>query len=318
MNSPLHSRKHSPSWTQRAAIVFATLGLFIGSARFCDAVVLVVKSDALRQYDNPTEAFSSAYGGQIVELNLEGSREKGEQRLRNAADTYDIDAVFSLGTQAAYLAKHTLPEIPLVFAMALDWQRYELDRGGTGVAVEMPAEVLLTRFKLLLPGLSRLGVIHSAHASQANLEAARETAESLGITLVEEEVLHPEEVAGAYRRIRGEIEALWMLPDPVVVTRDNFRYLAERTRKDGISFLAFSENFVRAGALLSVSPDYTTMGSQAAVLVERLIADGESRLPVQAPIGSSLVINADTAKTLDIDVNASMMNMADLVISAEF
>jgi putative ABC transport system substrate-binding protein len=318
MNSPAISRKHASSRTKRIAIAFATTGLLLTTTGVSDAVVLVVKSDALSQYDSPTDAFTSAYDGKIVELNLEGSREKGEQRLRKAAETHEIDAVFSLGTQAAYLTRHTLPDTPMVFAMALDWQRYGLDAAGTGVAVEMPADVLLTRFKLLLPNLSRLGVIYSEHASQASLDAAREAAEHLGIDLVEEDVAHAEEVAGAYRRMRGEIDALWMLPDPVVVTRDNFRYLAERTRSDGIGFLAFSENFVRAGALLSVSPDYTTMGSQAAVLVERLIEDGESRVPVQAPIGSSLVINAETARTLEIDVNASMMNMADLVINAEF
>jgi putative ABC transport system substrate-binding protein len=282
------------------------------------AVILVVKSDDLPQYNSPTNAFSVAYTGEIVELNLEGSREEGEARLRKAAGKHDIDAVFSLGTQAAYLARNTLPETPLVFAMALDWQRYDLAEHGSGVAVEMPADVLLTRFKLLLPDLTRLGVIYSSRASQANLQAAHEAARTLGITLVEETVAHPDEVAGAYRRMRGEIDALWMLPDPVVVTRDNFRYLAERTRRDGVGFLAFSENFVRAGALLSISPDYQTMGSQAAVLVKRMIEDGETNVPVQAPIGSSLVINAATARRLDIDVNASMMSMADLVIHADY
>lgn len=318
MNSPAIARTRKSAWKKRAAIAFATTSMLLTATGVSNAVVLVVKSDALSQYDRPTDAFASAYDGHIVELNLEGSREKGEQRLRKAAKNHKIDAVFSLGTQAAYLTRQTLPDTPLVFAMALDWQRYGLDAAGTGVAVEMPADVLLTRFKLLLPKLSRLGVVYSAHASQASLDAARHAAKHLGIELVEEDVAHPEEVAGAYRRMRGDIDALWMLPDPVVVTRDNFRYLAERTRSDGIGFLAFSENFVRAGALLSVSPDYKTMGSQAAVLVERLIEDGESNVPVQAPIGSSLVINADTARTLQIDVDASMMNMADLVINAEF
>ena len=278
------------------------------------AVVLIVKSDDLPQYDQPIAAFTGAYEGRAKVIDAEGSREKGESRIRRFAAEHDVDAVFALGTQAAYLARTTLPDTPLVFAMALDWRRYALDEAGSGVAVEMPADMLLTRFKLLLPNMSRLGVIYSDQAPSATLKAARESAGALGITLIEEDVTHAEDVAGAYRRIRKEIDALWMLPDPVVVTRDNFRYLAERTRRDGIGFLAFSENFVRAGALLSVSPDYATMGSQAAVLVSRMIEDGRSVLPVQAPIGSSLVINADTARTLDIDVSGSMLSMADLVI----
>ena len=197
MNSPAISRKHASSLTKRIAIAFATTGLLFTTTGVSEAVVLVVKSDALFQYDTPTEAFADAYDGKIVVLNLDGSREKGEQRLRKAANAHKIDAVFSLGTQAAYLTRHTLPDTPMVFAMALDWQRYGLDAAGTGVAVEMPADVLLTRFKLLLPNLSRLGVIYSGHTSQASLDAARDAAELLGIDWGEEDVAHPEEVAGA-------------------------------------------------------------------------------------------------------------------------
>jgi len=107
-----------------------------------------------------------------------------------------------------------------------------------------------------------------------------------------------------------------MLPDPVVISRDNFRYLSQRCSNDNVAFLAFSENFVRAGALLSISPDYTTMGSQAAVLLERMIEDGEQSPPVQAPIGSSLVVNERVARDLGLEFGPGLMTMADVIIDS--
>ena len=308
----LRKRGAGPSWV--ALLVLTLCALSGSTSRAAPAAhVLIVKSDDLPQYQQPIDAFIAAHPGKITTIDLGGSKEDGVKLLERTAKEGRIDAVFALGAQAAWLSRQVLPRAPLTFAMVIDWRRYGLDESAAGIAVELPVDSLLARFKLLLPGMQRLGVIHSEHASAATLEAARAAAASLGIELREESVRYSDGVAGAYRRMRSNVDALWMVPDPVVVTHDNFRYLAERTRHDGIPFLAFSENFVRAGAFLSVSPDYATMGSQAAVLVERSL-DGQLEQPIQAPIGSSLVINAATARELGIDVDGNILSLADKVI----
>ena len=311
--SALRKRAAGPLRVVALALALA-LGSTTGSPAAPAGHVLIVKSDDLPQYQQPVDAFIAAHRGKVTTISLGGSKKDGLEKLERAAAKEPVDAVFALGAQAAWLSRQVLPAAPLTFAMVIDWQRYGLDENATGVTVELPVDALLTRFKLLLPGLRRLGVIHSSHASSATLVSARAAAASLGIQLREEEVTYSDSVAGAYRRMRSEIDALWMVPDPVVVTHDNFRYLAERTRHDGVPFLAFSENFVRAGALLSVAPDYATMGSQAAVLVERALDRQIARPTIQSPIGSSLVINAETARDLGIDVDGTMLSLADKVI----
>jgi len=311
--SAMRKRAAGPSWLAVLALVLGTMSGTASPAAPA-AHVLIVKSDDLPQYQQPIDAFIAAHAGKVTTIDLGGSKEDGSKQLERAAKEGRIDAVFALGAQAAWLSRKVLPSAPLTFAMVIDWRRYGLDQGATGIAVELPVDSLLARFKLLLPGLKRLGVIHSNQASSASLDAARTAAASLGIELREEAVEYSDAVAGAYRRLRSDIDALWMVPDPVVVTHDNFRYLAERTRHDGVPFLAFSENFVRAGAFLSVSPDYATMGSQAAVLVERSLDRQVARPTIQAPIGSSLVINAETARELGIDVDGTILSLADKVI----
>lgn len=283
----------------------------------CEAKILVVKSDALPQYEAPIQAFAASIDDAVEIIDIQGSRERGERLLRSAATDGKVRGIFALGTQAAYLSKRILPSVPMSFAMVLNWDQYQFDGPTTGVSVEIPVDVLFTRFRLLLPHATRIGLIHSERVSEQRLAAARSAARALGMTLVEEKVRFADDVPGAYRRIRSAIDALWMPTDPLVVTRDNFRYLSQRCAKDDVAFLAFSENFVRAGALLSISPDYATMGSQAAVLLERTITTPTSPAEIQAPLGSSLVINAEVAEEIGVDLDAAMLGMADVVVGKE-
>ena len=281
------------------------------------ARVLVVTSNDLPQYRQPVDAFVAAYTGDARVIDIGSSKESGRDRIERAVAEGPVDAIFAVGAQAAWLSHKILPDVPLAFAMVIDWQRYRLGDNTAGISIELPVDALLTRFKLLLPNLRRLGMIYSDQAPSRTIADAGAAAADLGIELVREPVTVSDEVPGAYRRIRSEIDALWMIPDPVVVTRDNFRYLANRTLHDDVAFLAFSENFVRAGALLSVSPDYSTMGSQAAALIDRIVASKPGAPSVQAPIGSSLVINAETARALGIDVDLNMLSFADKVIDSD-
>lgn len=296
-----------------ALLMAASMALTVGTAV---AGVIIVKSDDLPQYTPPATAFRQASKRESVEVVLRSKLDQSDSEfLKQAASTTRPSAVFALGSRAAIAAREAFPETPLVFAMALGWSRnITTDGATTGVSIELPTADLFVRFKLIIPGLHRIGLITSDSDSRT-VDEARAAASELGLEILHETVGHHDEVAGAYRRMRSRIDALWMVPDPVVVTRENFDYLSTRCRNDGVAFLAFSENFVKAGALLSVAPSYSTMGSQAALLVEQLITDPGNVPPVQSPLGAKLVVNADTAKALGLDLNATTIHMADRVIT---
>jgi putative ABC transport system substrate-binding protein len=299
-------------------LLAVTIGVGTPSSAAADAPsLLIVKSEDLPQYGAPIAAFQEATTMDAEIVDIAGSREKGTALLQTAVSKRRPDAIFALGAKAAYLSKQVMPDTPIVFAMVLNWEKFGLktDRT-TGVAVEIPEDVLLTRFKLVLPDLRRLGVICGEENCRGIVEKASAAAAQLGIELVVSAVKHPENVPGAYRRMRTGIDALWMVPDPSVMTRDNFSYLSSRTQHDGVAFLAFSENFVRAGALLSVAPSYQTMGSQAAVLMNKVLNSTGSVPPVQPPVGSTLVINASTAEELGIQMDAATLNMFDKVLDS--
>jgi len=289
----------------------------LGASAADPAPILVVQSEQSPEYVASTTAFRNSSSAPTIVMRADGAIDRARQRIRELARERRPVAVFALGAQAAALANAELPDLPMVFAMVRDWQARGLERpGAAGVTLEIPVDDLLTRYKLMLPKLRHVGVICSADTPARFLASANEAAQRLDLQLVVEKVIAPSDVASAYKRLRGDIDALWMIPDPGVVTKKNFAYLADRTRNDEIAFLAFSESFVQAGALLAVTPSYATMGSQAAALVERLLDSAQRRDQpfVQSPLGTRSVINAATARAVGLTLDATLMSMADVII----
>ena len=94
--------------------------------------------------------------------------------------------------------------------------------------------------------------------------------------------------------------------------RDLIITLAARHKLPAIYF---ERNFVAAGGLISYGPDYVDQYRRAAQYVDRIFkGEKPAALPVQAPTKYELVINLKTAKSLGLDLPATVLARADEVI----
>jgi len=106
-----------------------------------------------------------------------------------------------------------------------------------------------------------------------------------------------------------------MVADPVIYTKNATLTLINECKNAKLPFIAYSDAFVKAGALMSISPSYSTIGSQAASIAEKILIDktAPQNVGVEPPIGTFFVINAITSNEIGITTSEDVLSLADKV-----
>lgn len=229
--------------------------------------------------------------------------------------------IFALGAKAAFMAKtwtKSEPEIPVVFAMVLNWRRYNLLDGQanmSGIATETSVGTQFVHLTTIVPTTRKIGVVYSAEFSQSLIDEAKKIASLLGLELVTEAISSPIEFQRAYKKISSRIDSFWVLNDPVTFTLNNMDWLARRCIKDRIVCLGQSENVVRQGLTFAVNSDFHDIGAQAASLARNILRGNQrpQDIGVMDPLGTQIHINLLAAERIGLRIDPTALDMATKV-----
>ena len=185
--------------------------------------------------------------------------------------------------------------------------------GFTSMAEELAAK----RVELLreaLPRATRVGVLgNRAHPSHdEDVRATQRAAGALKMAVRIYGIAGQPELTSAFVAMeRDKIEAVLVLPDPLVFThRAEIVTLARRL--PGMYPL---REFVELGGLLSYAADIRDLGRRAAAYVDMILKGARpDSLPVEQPTKFDLFINAKTARTLGVTLPPSLLLRANRVI----
>jgi putative ABC transport system substrate-binding protein len=221
-------------------------------------------------------------------------------------------ALLTLGSQALKFAQEIFPQIPTIYAMILNPDLYlSPEANATGIPLKIRPRTQLETFKRFFPSLKRVGVIFDPGENQATVTEAQSAARELGLILVEKRVTNQREIGNAIKDIIWTIDALWMIPDSTVVSKESFQYLLENSLDRRFPLFAFSENFVKAGALLALAPRYQDIGRQAGTLLKQVLSGKSPKsLPPLYP-ESRLILNLKTASALNLSLPPELLNRAE-------
>lgn len=264
----------------------------------------------MAQYQQALAAARPAVG--TIAAEVDPAAPDARQRLQALAP----EVVLAIGQRSAALARETLPQTPIVVSMVLK-KSAGFSRTVTGIPLEVGIREQLERFHKVYPAAKRLGLVYSPSAAGDLLKDASEAASALGLTLVARPVSDPKQIRTAAAELIGSIDALWLLPDPKLITKEVFTFLLVFMMDRRVPTLGFVESFTNAGALASVSPDFAEAGRRAGVLVAEIAnRPADRRLPVPAPVvgQGKLSINMKTAAQLGIRVPEAAVGSADMLV----
>ena len=207
-----------------------------------------------------------------------------------------------------------LTAVPIVFCAVPNYERHDLSGTRiTGVGFDVPEKVVLQALHQAVPTATRVGVLVSPGES-AFLRSAREAADAAGLSLIEAPVTSPGSLAGTARALAQHVDALWLPPDPGVATPESFQFLLELSLHERKPLLTFSESLVRAGALLSVTPDCDWVGERAAEAVRRVLSgERAGDIPVTPLKRSRVVVNEATARAIGRSLPPALLHDAEVL-----
>lgn len=274
-----------------------------------EKTAVVIKSQDLSAYNEVVKGFQDECIRNSITIkavyDLNGKMKNGQKTVHKIINEKP-DIILTIGVLATTIAKEKIEDIPIVFCMVINHERFQLSGLNiTGIATEIPIEEQLKGFQTILYPLKNIGVIYDPSKTGVIIANAEKKVEDIGVDLVKYEINSSEEVPEAIEGLTGRIDALWLLPDSTVVTKKSFDIIKSTALEKKIPLLCTSDVFVKAGALAAVFSDYKFVGRQAAQLAGEILSQTDpGSLGIVNPDSFKLAVNADTAEKLGIELEA--------------
>lgn len=270
--------------------------------------VIIIRSQQIAAYNEAIKGFEEGCKGKNISVraiyDLNGNTEDGKRIIQNIKDSgLKPKGILAVGVLAATLIKDQFPNVPIIFCMVINHERFNLQGANiTGISSEASLEDQFAVLKELLGTQKNVGVIYDQAKTGKIISEATIVAEKFKFNLIKREVLSEKEVASALNNIINKIDALWIIPDSTVITKTTLSVISKTTLEHRLPIFCTSDAIVKAGALLSVSPNYRSTGLQAAQLAQTLLNNpATTSLGIKQPNTLKLTLNTQTAKLIGIN-----------------
>ena len=275
----------------------------------------VLLSDKFSLYLKVLEGFKAQFKGQVEEYQMEGDVEKGKFFIKEIKKE-SPRLVFAIGPKAAQIAQQELGKnTTILVGMVINPSYYGLeDKNICGIYWRVNPQEQFKILKEILPSVRKIGVIYSSSFEEI-IEEAKKAEYILGLEIIKEKAEKRADVAKAIKRLKGKIDAYWLLPDPVVANRIVFRRLLLFTLTEGIPLVCPAQAFVKEGGTFSLDIDYKKMGEELGEMANRILSGEISaqQLKFQYPEKTRLIINLKIAEKIGLEIPSSFLNKAEKV-----
>jgi len=264
----------------------------------------------------------------VIEVRAADSNMERFPALVNELIGLKVDIIVALNSLSGHAAKQATSTIPIVVPVmgdpVEDGLVASLARPGgnvTGLTFLGPQLVpkRLALLKEALPAASRVAVLWHPRAygdrTMDDMVAETETAgKALGLQLQFVGVQGPNELDRAFTTIgAAHVDAVMLFPSPMLFNERT--RIVDLGRKLRLPLISQAKEFVELGGLMSYGADIIDFIRRGATYVDKIIKGAKpADLPVEQPTKFGLSINLKAAKELGVDIPATLLTSADLVI----
>ncbi len=278
--------------------------------------VLLINSDAtVEKYEKAGNEFRKALPHPVVEVRLDQKKWKVSD-VEDLIYDEDPDLVYCIGTKAYLIGNEYAGETNLVFSSIINWMRLPKTERTFGVSNELHPGMQMMLFRHIFPDVKKIGVLYSRQYNSQWFEKTREEAKNMGIEIIGKPVsFKKDNTISALKELLPEIDALWLISDPVIVS-NNTRLIDVLDTCDEKKKPAFSyhDAFAKYGATLIVSVDNPTIGRQAAGIALEVLASEKIEEKVQYPAGSHIILNLKKVKAYGLGYNEDALASVNTII----
>jgi putative ABC transport system substrate-binding protein len=277
----------------------------LSAGRSSAADVQAVLSADTRLYREAWDGFRETFGSEaaLTVLNDAGVADAPK----------DARVVVAFGAKAALRRVPSGARLIVVMAPSVG-ERDGLKAGFVRVGMSPDAPELLSRMMKLQPGLRRLGFVWKSplygREFLPRLEAA---ARVRGVEIVAAEVSSDDVLPDVLRSLYGRVDALWLPPDPLLISQRSFLILRDFSQSNRVPLYAPTAGLAEQGAAASIGASFREIGREAGRAARRALA-GEDQPSLRFPSPAETVLNREAAAKSGLAVDAAALKTADRVI----
>ena len=161
--------------------------------------------------------------------------------------------IFAVGAKAAWLAQRELPDIPLVYTMVQNPERFGL-RNENNIEVQMhpPKDLAVSQLQLFFPDIKHMAVFSSDNPTD-EIQEYIQVMKEFGIETTLLQSSNTNSLRKTLNKLPSHIDGIWLPTDPTWLTPETFYHINNTGIKNAIPILSNSTYLAQAGALLSIS-----------------------------------------------------------------
>ncbi|MFB3850537.1 MAG: ABC transporter substrate binding protein [Acidobacteriota bacterium] len=241
-------------------------------------VFIVQKKDVASYEEVKNNFIQFSFVEQIPNLNtspyyLDESAKDSE--VLNSIAEKKPSIVFAIGSYAAKKVREAMPDVLIVAAMIYypDAEKFSPNEKTVLIASLGSAKDLMEQIKKFRK-IKKVGILHNSQISDsANLYIS--DLKSAGVEVADFSFTSKDEIQAIFQEVKGQIQALLVLPDSVTLNSDVIRYIVTECISADILPLSLSDRMVSSGFFFSSYFSTESIGKTAAKVVKEVASSGK-------------------------------------------